>query len=443
MKKATSGTTPLDTLLKRTFVDFQQSLEFARAPLIIERAEGVYYWDTQGKRYFDAIGGIFVAVLGHGHPRVIDAMRRQMERLTFAPPLHGVSDVTLEFIDKLGSVTPGTLKFVKPFSGGSESVEAAIKYTRQYWKQSGFPGKYKFVSRYHGYHGATAGAMSASGTGKRKAKFEPQMAGFLKVFPPTHYRDRFASWGEANAFAARSVEDVIVHEDPDTVAGVIVEPIGNTGGIITPDENYFRILRDVSTKHNVLLIFDEVITGFGRTGNFFAAQTFGTTPDMICSGKAATSGAIPLGAMIAKEELNQAFLGAAEDEVQFAHGHTFAGHALACAAGIAVIDEIVDKGLAERARTLGAYLEKKLRHLDKHGVVREVRGRGMLLGVELTDHNVGKALKPIALKNGLILRVDPGWFAVAPAINATEAELDEMCELIDRSLGEAVAAAGG
>src|SRR6187401_1057244 len=140
-----------------------------------------------------------------------------------------------------------------------------MKFTRQYHKQSGNPGKYKFVSRYQSYHGGTFGGMSASGGGSRKSKFEPQMAGFPKVFPPTHYRDLFATWEEANRFAAQSFEDVIVNEDPDTVAGVIVEPIGNTGGIITPTEEYFRIIREICDRYNVILIFDEVITGFGKT----------------------------------------------------------------------------------------------------------------------------------------------------------------------------------
>jgi adenosylmethionine-8-amino-7-oxononanoate aminotransferase len=167
-------TVPIDRLLRRTCIDFKQSLEFARDPLIITRAEGLYYWDTRGRRYFDAIGGIFVAVLGHRHPRVIEAMHRQMDRLTFAPPLHSIADVTLEYIDKLGSVTPGTLKFAKPFSGGSESVEAAFKYARQYWKQSGFPSKYKFISRYHGYHGATAGPCRRAAPARARPSSSPR-----------------------------------------------------------------------------------------------------------------------------------------------------------------------------------------------------------------------------------------------------------------------------
>jgi adenosylmethionine-8-amino-7-oxononanoate aminotransferase len=435
-----------EDLLKRTFLDYQQTTEVIKSPLVLTRAQGLYYWDIQGKRYFDAIGGIFVAVLGHGHPRLIEAMRLQMERMTFAPPLHGVSDVTLEFVEKLGSVTPPTLTWIKPFSGGSESIEAAIKFVRQYHKQTGSPGKYKFVSRYHGYHGGTFGAMSASGTGPRKTKFEPQMAGFLKVFPPTHYRDRFSSWEECNRFAAQAFEDVIVHEDPATVAGMIVEPIGNTGGIITPTPEYFQILRRIADRHNVSLIFDEVITAYGRTGNMFAAQTFGLTPDIICGGKALSSGMMPLGAIICRQDMGDAFLGTLEANVQFAHGHTYAGNPLACAVGMAVIDEIVEQNLAQKAVRLGSYLRNRLEQLRRFGVVREVRGEGLLLGVELVRDTerrepfpeLGTALKRTALENGVIMRIDPTWFAVAPALTATEAELDELCGLIEKSLAAAL-----
>src|SRR5208337_3238323 len=337
-------------LLKRTFVDFIQTSEFIERPLILDRAQGLYYWDFHDRRYFDAIGGVFVASLGHCHPRVLQAMRQQMERMTFAPPLHGIADITLDFIEKLGTVTPGNLKYVKPFSGGSEAVESAMKFVRQYFKQTGHPGKYKFISRYFGYHGGTAGAMAASGTGSRKSKFEPQMPGFLKVFPPNYYRDRFDSWRECNRFCARMVEDVIINEDPETVAGVIVEPIGNTGGIITPTDEYFQILREICTRYKVMLIYDEVITGMGKTGSMFAAQTLGVTPDLICCGKGLSSGMMPIGAMIAREDMADAFWGNAEDDVQFAHGHAFAGNPMACAVGIAVLEEIVENKLAPQAR---------------------------------------------------------------------------------------------
>jgi len=433
-------------LLKRTFLDYQQTSGFIQNPLIIHRAEGIYYWDVTGKRYFDGISGIFVATLGHRHPRVMAAMQNQMEILSFAPPMHGIADVTLDFVEKLGNITPGNLNYVKSFSGGSESIESAIKFTRQYFKQTGYPGKYKFISRYFGYHGATFGAMSASGTGKRKTGFEPQMGGFLKVFPPTYYRDRFSTWEECNRFCAQSFEDVIINEDPETVAGIIIEPIGNTGGIITPTEEYFQIIRQICDRYNVILIYDEIITGFARTGAMFAAQTFNVTPDVICSGKGLSSGAIPLGAMITKEDMGDAFYGEVEDEINFAHGHTFAGHPLACAVGIAVIDEIQHEKLDQKAQDLGDYLAKKLQKLTRYGVVREVRGKGLLLGVELVKDTetmepypeLGQALKRTTLQNGLILRIDPSWFAVAPALIATESDIDELGDLIEKSLVDAL-----
>ena len=434
-------------LLGRTFLDYQSTEAFLQNPIVVSRAEGVYYWDTEGRRYFDGIGGIFVANLGHGHPRVIDAVKRQLDMMSFSPPMHGTSDIALDFVERVGEVTPATLNFVKPFSGGSESMEAAMKFARQYYKQTDRPHKYKFVSRYLGYHGGTFGAMAASGTGKRKTPFEPQMPGFIKVYPPSYYRDRFASWEECNRFCAQMFEDAIINEDPDTVAGVIIEPIGNTGGIITPTEEYFHLLREICDRHDVLLIFDEIITGWGRTGSMFAAETFGAIPDIICSGKALSNGTIPLGAMIAREDMAEAFKGDPAAGLNFAHGHTYAGSPIGCAAGLAVINEIVEKDLAARAGKMGTYLAEKLEGLKKYGVVREVRGRGLIRGVEFVkDTNglqpfpeLGMALKKTALQNGLIIRVDPTWFAVVPALVISKDEVDEMCELIDRSLQEALA----
>jgi len=433
-------------LLKHTFLDYQQTSGFMENPLIVAKADGLYYWDVENKRYFDGIGGIFVATLGHKHPRLMEAMHKQMERLSFAPPMHGTADVTLDFVEKVGSVTPEDLNFVKAYSGGSESVESALKFVRQYFKQTGHPSKYKFISRYYGYHGSTFGAMAASGTGKRKTPFEPHMPGFVKVFPPTYYRDRFSSWEECNRFCARMFEDVILMEDPETVAGVIVEPIGNTGGIITPTDEYFQIIREICDKYNVILIYDEIITGFGRTGHMFAAQTFGVTPDIICGGKGLSSGAIPMGAMIAREEMGDVFFGRVEDEVNFAHGHTFAANPLACAVGIAVLDEIQENHWDQNAQVMGDYLTGKLEGLKKHGVIREVRGKGLLRGVELCKDpetktpfpELGHALKKTALNNGLIMRVDPNWFAVAPALIVQKDQIDELFELIERSLLDAL-----
>ena len=441
-----AGSQRYQDLLHRTYIDYQQTSEFLANPIIMHRAEGLYYWDVDGRRYFDGIGGIFAATLGHGHPRLLEAARKQLDVMTFAPPLHAVADVTLDFVDKLGQVAPDNLTFVKPYSGGSESIESALKFARQYFRQNGHPGKYKFISRYMAYHGGTFGAMAASGTGSRKSPFEPHLPGFLKVAPPTYYLDQFSDWEECNRFCARMFEDVILHEDPATVAGILLEPIGNTGGIITPTAEYFRIIREICDRYNVLLIFDEVITGYAKTGAMFAAQSYGVTPDIICGGKGLSSGVIPLGAMIARQNIGDTFCGPAEKQVSFAHGFTFAGHPLACAVGIAVIEEIIDKQLDQKACVLGDYLASRLEQLKKYGVVREVRGRGILRGVELVKdtarmqpfHELGRALRRTALDNGLIMRVDSSWFALSPALTAERSDIDELCDLVEKSLIDAL-----
>jgi len=412
----------------------------------MNKAKGLYCWDLDGKKYFDAIGGIYAAILGHCHPKVIKAVTRQMERITLAPPLHSISDTSLSFVEKLGSVTPGNLNYIKSFSGGSESIEAAMKFSRQYFKQTGHPGKYKFISHYLSYHGATFATMAASGSGKRKNKSEPQMPGFLKVPSPIQYRDHFPSWEKTCEFVAYMFEDIIINEDPETVAGIIIEPICNTGGIVTPTDRYFEILRSICDKYNVILIFDEVMTGFAKTGNMFAAQTFKVTPDIICSGKGLSSGVVPIGAMMAREDLADAFYGPEEDDIQFAHGHTYANNPISCAAGIAVIDEIIEKDLTKKARRLGKYLSGKLKGLKKLGVVREIRGKGVIKGVELVKDTdtmtpfpeLGIALQGTAIKNGLIMRINPEWFAVSPPLIAEESDIDNLYGLIELSLKDAI-----
>jgi adenosylmethionine-8-amino-7-oxononanoate aminotransferase len=445
-----AGITPRqEQLIRHTFVDFRQTSDFLKRPLVFERAEGLYVWDTEGRQYFDAIGGIFVAVLGHRHPRVLDALRRQLDRITFAPPLHGTTDVTLDFVEKLASVSPGDLNYVKGFSGGSESMEAAMKFARQYYKQTGNPDKYKFIGNYLSFHGSTLAATAAGGGASRKAKFQPEVPGYLKVPSPIQLRDRFPTWEDTNRFCARLFEDVIVSEDPNTVAGVILEPVCNTGGMVTPTAEYFALIRDICDRHNVMLIFDEVLTGFAKTGDMFAAQTYDVVPDILCSGKGLASGVMPVGAMMVSEHLADAFYGSAEANVQFQHGNTFAGNPLAAATAVAVIDELVEGQYALKARRLGTQLRGRLEALKATGVVREVRGLGVLLAVELVENaatnkpfpagrKLGEALRQTALDNGLILRIDPDWFAVCPPLIAEESDIDDLCDRIHTSLAQAI-----
>lgn len=424
--------------LPHILLDFRQMSAFVDDPLIMARAEGVRYWDYRGKEYLDGISGIFVANLGHGNRRIIDAVKKQLDVLAFAPPMHGTSLPALELVRLLRQITPGDLKTVKLLSGGSEAVEAAFKFTLQYHRQTGHPSKYKFLSRYKGYHGATLGALGAAGNPLRRNPYEPLLPNFLRVHPPHCFRCPFEkTYPDCDVFCARTIEDTIRMEGPDTVAGIILEPITNTGGIITPPDSYFPKLREICDRHHVTLIFDEIITGFGRTGEIFAAHTFQTTPDILCVGKGMGSGYGPLSAMIASDRMARAFWGDAEAGLEFSHGHTFAGNPLSCAAGIAAVTQMLEEDIPARARLLGEHLAQRLEGLRKFGIVGEVRGRGMLRGVELLAP-LGKRIGQRAMELGLILRYDPDWFALAPPLVISQEDLDLMCDIVERAVADSL-----
>ena len=334
-----------EAFLRQIFVRDQMA-EWSKQPLVMARADGVYYWDVSGKRYLDAISGIYVASVGHNNRRVIEAIRKQFDVLAFSPPMHGTNPLAVQLANLLAELAPGDLSTVKFQCGGSEVTEAAIKLARQYHKLTGSPGKYKIISRYQSWHGSTLGALSASGLKSRKTVNEPLAPGFLHVFPPTCYRCPFGkTYPDCGITCATIVEQVIEMEDPSTVAAIMVEPIGHTGGLIDPPEEYLPLLREICDRHNVLLIFDEIITGMGRTGQMFAAQTFGVTPDVLCIAKGMGGGYAPLSAMICRKPIGDAFWGPIASNPGFVEGHTFEGNPIACAAGIAVLREIVERDL--------------------------------------------------------------------------------------------------
>jgi len=432
--------------LKHIVLDFKQMKEYIKNPLIMAKADGVWYEDIEGKRYLDGLSGVFVVTVGHNNPRVKEAIKRQLDKIAFAPPLHATNVPAVQLAKVISEITPGDLNTVKLLSGGSEATEAAMKLARQYHSQTGNPKKYKVIARYWGYHGATMGALSATGFPHRKAVFEPTMNGYIHVFPPTCYRCPFGlEYPDCGIRCATIVEDVIQMEGSETVSSIIFEPIGNTGGIITPPNEYFSILRKICDKYDVLLIFDEIINGFGRTGQMFAAQTFHTIPDILVMGKGMGSGYAPLAAIAIRDRVEEAFWG--EVGKEFSHGHTFGGNPLAAAAGIACIEEVLEKDLPARARELGGHLCERLEELKPLGVIGDIRGKGLLIGVEFVknvktkesfDFPFGKELEKILIEKGLILRCDPNWIAFAPPLVISKEEMDQMIDIFAEGLRELV-----
>jgi adenosylmethionine-8-amino-7-oxononanoate aminotransferase len=297
------------------------------------------------------------------------------------------------------------------------------------------------------------GALAASGLKSRKTVNEPMPAGFLHVFPPTCYRCPFGKeYPTCGITCATIVEQVAQMEDPDTVAAIMVEPIGHTGGVIDPPPEYLPILRDICDRHDILLIFDEIITGGGRTGNLFAAQTFGVLPDLICTAKGLSGGYAPLSAMIVRRPVADTFWGPIETNPGFVEGHTFEGNPIACAVGIAVLREIVERDLCANARTMGDRVREGFLKLGvKYGIVGDVRGKGLLQALEFVRDPRTKERMPgafgvrvgkKALQLGLLCRFDPDWIAFGPALTSTAAEIDEMLALLDRAIGEVIEGAG-
>src|SRR5262245_16052668 len=428
-----------------------QMKEFAKRPLVMDRADGVRYWDVNGKEYLDALSGIYVANVGHNNRRVIDAVKQQYDRLTFSPPMHGTNAVAIQLANLLADIAPGDLNTVKFECGGSEVTEAAIKMARQYHQLTGNPRKFKIISRYMSWHGSTFGSLSASGLKTRRSVNEPLASGFVHVFPPTCYRCPFGKeYPSCDITCCSLIGDVIDMEGPETVAAVIVEPIGHTGGIIDPPAEYLPMLRKICDRYNVLLIFDEIITGMGRTGRMFAAETFDVLPDMLCIGKGLSGGYAPLSALICRDQIARAFWGDAPANPGFVEGHTFEGNPISCAAGIACVQDILERDLCGNARTMGARLRAGLEALqNRFRFIGDIRGKGLFLGIELVQDRATKqrfpSTKPIgqligrrALELGLLTRFDPTWMAFGPPLVVTEREIDQILTILEQSITDVV-----
>jgi adenosylmethionine-8-amino-7-oxononanoate aminotransferase len=436
--------------LRQIFVRDQMK-DFSQHPLVMARAEGVRYWDVNGKEYLDALSGIYVVSVGHGNRRVIEAIQQQMQQLHFSPPMHGTNVLAVQLANLLAEVAPGDLNTVKFQCGGSEVTEAAIKMARQYHQLTGNPRKFKIISRYLSWHGSTFGSLSASGLKSRRSVNEPLAGGFIHVFPPTCYRCPFGKQYPACDMTCSSlVGDVIDMEGPETVAAVLVEPIGHTGGIIDPPPEYLPMLRAICDRYQVLLIFDEIITGIGRTGRMFAAETFGVLPDMVCLGKGLSGGYAPLSALICREPIARAFWGDGPANPGFVEGHTFEGNPISCAAGLATLREILERDLCGNARRMGERLRGGIERLRRHGIVGDIRGKGLFLGIEFVKDPatrerfpsavpIGTLIGRRALENGLITRFDPTWMALGPPLVVTEQDVDQIVSVLDRSTEQVLA----
>lgn len=431
----------------RIMVDFQQMKAFAEDPFIVERAEDVYLFDDHGKQYIDGLAGVFVVSVGHGNTSVMEAVMDQMQRLTFAPPLASANIPAMKLAERICELTPEQFSVVKFASGGSEAIETALKMALQYHKQTGNPEKYKIIGTYGSYHGGTLGALSASGVSSRRTTFEP-LIGMLHVHPPNFNQCPLQlSSAQCSVSCVLQFEEVIRREDPETVAAIIVEPVMNVEGLIVPPQSYFKTLRHLCDKYNILLIYDEIITGFGRTGTMFFAEQSGAWPDLLCVGKGMSGGYAPLAGTIVSDKVASAFWGEEEDKIQYNAGHTFAGNPLACATGLAVLDYFEERQLLEHVAVTGPYLGAKMEGLkERFPTIVSARGLGLWWGVEFKPSNptgkprdeIGRRIERAARERGLIVRGAPNMVSVAPPLTITEAQIDDLIERLALAIGDVV-----
>jgi putrescine aminotransferase len=413
------GTTELLESDRRFLVHPLHHPEDHKAPLLVEEGRGAMLHLGDGREVIDGLAGLWNVNVGHGRAVLADAAAAQMKKIAYASAYVGMTnEPAVRLAEKIVSHAYPTSRAVYYTTAGAESNESAFKTARFFWKINGKPDKTKIISRRHAYHGVTMAAMSATGMAAYQKMFGPLVPGFIQVAPAYAYR--WEGNEEPGAGAAAAVEQAILAEGPDTVAAVICEPVMGAGGVIVPPETYFPLLREICDRHQVLLIADEVITGFGRTGRWFALGHWGVEPDIVSFAKGVTSGYLPLGGIILSERVHEAVLSAPIDQ-RYMHAATYSGHPVCCAVGLRNVQIIEDENLVERAAEEGRRLLFGLEELYNLPNVGEVRGLGLMCGVELvTDKSsktpaLGLGLKVAreAMARGLLIRARPG--SVDPA----------------------------
>jgi adenosylmethionine-8-amino-7-oxononanoate aminotransferase len=413
-------------------------------PLVLTRGEGIYVWDVDGKRYMDSMAsGVYAVHVGYGRKDIAKAMAEQASRLHYFCPYGYISEPVIRLGEKLAQLAPGELSITFFTCDGSEAVESAFKIAKQWAYHKGYRRKYKIISRRRAYHGSTMGALAATGTmSPLREIMEPLPPGYRFASAPYCYRCDFGlTYPACGLLCAKSVEQIILHEGPDNVAAFIGEMVMAAGGCIVPPPEYWPKIREICSKYGVLLIDDEVVCGFGRTGKFFGVEHYGIEPDIMTMAKSLTSGYSPLGATMTRKEI-------IEDMPAFWHVHTFNNHPVSCTASLENIRIIEEENLVQNSAVVGKYLLNGLQSLSHHPTVGDVRGLGLLTAIEFVRDRTTRERFPenqgfcgrvmdLALEQGLILRQVEDIIEFCPPLIITKPEVDEMIQITDRAITQA------
>ena len=432
---------PLPNDLSAFWVPFTANKSFKANPRLLATAKDMHYQTPDGRNVLDGTAGLWCVNAGHGRARIVEAIQKQAAKLDFAPTFNLAHPLAFELASRIAHLLPGDIDHVFFTNSGSESVETALKIALAYQRARGKGHKTRLIGRERGYHGVNFGGMSVGGLPRNRMYFNNLLAQ-VDHLPHTHdiARNAFSrGQPEHGAELADYLERIVALHDASTIAAVIVEPVAGSTGVLPPPIGYLERLRALCDKHDILLIFDEVITGFGRVGAPFAAQRFNVQPDLITMAKGVTNAAVPLGAVGVSSKVHDAVLGGADAPIELFHGYTYSGHPLACAAGIATLDTYAEEGLFERSRELETYFEEAVHSLRDARNVVDIRNFGMAAAIEVNPRPGAPTLRGMdvfhrAFDKGVLVRAAGETLALSPPLILEKSHIDQIVETLRESL---------
>jgi beta-alanine--pyruvate transaminase len=419
------------------WMPFTASRQFKKAPRMLTRSAGMHYWDDKGRQILDGVAGLWCVNAGHARPRIVKAIQQQAADMDFCPPFQMAHPKAFELADRVAQIAPAGMGQVFFTNSGSEAVDTALKMALAYHRVRGEATRTRLIGRERGYHGVNFGGISVGGMVGNRKTFGLAVAGVDHIRHTHEPALNAFSVGQPvhGAEIADDLERLVALHDASNIAAVIVEPVAGSTGVLVPPQGYLQRLRDICTKHGILLIFDEVITGFGRTGQPFAAQTFGVTPDLITCAKGLTNGSVPMGAVLARDAIHDTFMNGPEHLIEFSHGYTYSAHPLACAAGLGTLDTYAEEGLLTRANEMQDYFAQGVHSLRGEPNVIDVRNIGLVGGVELAalpgePTKRGFSVFLDCYDKGLLVRTTGDTVALSPPLIIERSHVDQIIETL-------------
>jgi len=419
------------------WMPFTANRQFKKAPRMLTRSSGMHYWTDDGRQILDSSAGMWCVNAGHARPKITKAIAEQAAEMDYAPPFQMAHPKAFELADKVAKLTPAGINKVFFTNSGSESVDTALKMALAYHRVRGEGHRTRLIGRERGYHGVNFGGISVGGIVANRKMFGTMLTGVDHI-RHTHDLSRNAftvGQPEHGAELADDLERLCLLHDASTIAAVIVEPVAGSTGVLVPPKGYLQRLREICDKHGILLIFDEVITGFGRTGQPFAAQTFGVTPDMIVMAKGITNGCVPMGAVAVKQQIHDVFMNGPEHLIEFFHGYTYSAHPLACAAGLATLETYADDGLLTRGQELQGYFAEAVHSLRDAPNVIDTRNIGLIGAIEMAPIAGEPAKRAFnvfidCFNKGLLIRVTGDTIALSPPLIMQREHIDQIVDTL-------------